>query len=135
MYTASLSIDNILNPQLISLQTEVSIREFIEVAFVQLQTGQNADPFKFTIDYFGYDYFQGNKSYLGYFIVSINGYSSSASQYWDLIINGQPSTLGMDSYLVQPDDQIELKWVTSPPKLETAAARYQSARARRTAQA
>jgi hypothetical protein len=132
MYTATLAIDNnILNPQTVNLSTEMSVRELIEATFVQLQTAQNPDPFKFTIDYFGYDYYQGVTSYLGYFIVSIGNYISSANTYWDLYVNGQPSQIGMDSRLVQPGDQVLLKWITTPPPPASMAARIQRVKARR----
>jgi hypothetical protein len=122
MYTATLAIDNILNQTAVNLQTEMTAREFFEAAFVQLQTDQNPDPFKFTIDYFGYDHYQGVTSYLGYFIVSIDQYVTSANNYWDLYVNGNPSQVGMDSYLVRPNDQVELKWITVGPEAQGVAA-------------
>ena len=131
MYTATLAIDNILAAQTIALQAEVTARELIEATFVQLQTDDNTDPFKFTIDYFGYDHYQGVTSYLGYFIVSINQYVSDANNYWDVFVNGQPSVVGMDSYLVQPGDQVELKWITTPVTAKGMAGRIQSTRTRR----
>jgi hypothetical protein len=92
------------------------VRELIEAAFVQLQSPAAPDPFIFTIDYFGYDYFQSNTGYLGYFIVSIGlkggqTYASSAASYWDLLVNNTPSALGMDSRLVAAGDQVRLEWV------------------------
>jgi hypothetical protein len=36
----------------------------VEAAFVQLQSAKPPDPFKFTIDYFGYDHFQRVTSFL-----------------------------------------------------------------------
>lgn len=131
MYTATLAIDNVLSPQTIDLQSEVTARELIEAAFVQLQTDASPDPFKFTIDYFGYDHFQGVSSYLGYFIVSINQYASGLNNYWDLFVNNNPSPLGMDSYLVQPNDLIELKWMPSTAAAKGVGARIQAVRMRR----
>jgi hypothetical protein len=117
MYTATLTIDNILGSTTVSLPAELTVRELIEAAFVQLQTAAQPDPFIFTIDYFGFDYFQGDTSYLGYFIVSIGEkggqtYASSAASYWELLVNGTPSDLGMDSRLVKPNDQVRLEWYT-----------------------
>jgi Domain of unknown function (DUF4430) len=132
MYTATLAIDNnILSAQTVSLQTEMNVRELIEATFVQLQTAQHPDPFKFTIEYYGYDYYQGILNYLGYFIVSINQYASTPSAYWDLYVNGKSSQIGMDSYLIQPNDQIELKWIITPPVPASMAARIQRVKARR----
>ncbi|SRR5258708_31531560 len=105
MYTATLAIDNILTPQTLSLQAEVTARELVEATFIQLQTDKNPDPFKFTIDYFGYDHYQGVTSYLGYFNVSVNQFVTDANNYWDLYVDGKPSQVGTDSYLVQPNDQ------------------------------
>jgi hypothetical protein len=132
MYTATLAIDNnILATQAVNLQTEMNVRELMEATFVLLQTAQNPDPFKFTLEYYGYDYFQGVTNYLGYFIVSIGTYASTANGYWDLYVNGQASTVGIDTYLVQPNDKIELKWITTPPTPTTMAARMHQAKARR----
>ncbi len=65
------TIDNLLPSTDVPLLTEMTAREFIEAAFVLLQTDANSDPFKFTIAYYGYDHHQGVTTYLGYFIVSI----------------------------------------------------------------
>jgi hypothetical protein len=135
MYTATLAIDNILNATALNLQTEMTARELIEAAFVQLQTDQNPDPFKFTIDYFGYDHYQGITSYLGYFIVSINQYVTGANNYWDLYVNGNPSQVGMDSYLVQPNDQVALKWIAVGPGAQGVAAHVQRVHTRRQSRA
>src|SRR5258708_36993377 len=94
MYTATLAIDNILTPQTLSLQAEVTARELVEATFIQLQTDKNPDPFKFTIDYFGYDHYQGVTSYLGYFNVSVNQFVTDANNYWDLYVDGKPSQVG-----------------------------------------
>ena len=65
MYTATLTIDNVLPVTTVSLPAELTVRELIEAVFVQLQTSGQPDPFLLTIDYYGYDYFQGDTSYLG----------------------------------------------------------------------
>jgi hypothetical protein len=131
MYTATLTIDNVVPTQTISLQSEMNVREFIEAAFVQLQSVTNLDPFKFTIDYFGYDYYGGNTSYLGYGVVSIGKYVSDSTNYWDLYINGKVSTLGIDSYLVQAGDRIEYKFVPVSAAATSAAARMHQFREQR----
>lgn len=131
MYTATLSIDNVLSPQTVSLQAELTARQLIEAVFVQFQTDASPDPFKFTIDYFGYDHYQGVTTYLGYFIVSINDLVSDANNYWDLVVNSKPASLGMDSYLVQPGDRVELKWITAPAASKGIAGPIQRARTRR----
>lgn len=131
MYSATLTIDNILKPQTIALQSEITARELVERTFVQLQTDQTPDPFKFTIDYFGYDHYQGVTSYLGYFIVSVDKYVSGPAAYWDLYVNGKASQVGMDSYLVQPNDDIELKWISIPTDSQGVGGRVQRVQARR----
>lgn len=131
MYSATLAIDNILKPQTIALQSEITARELVERTFVQLQTDQTPDPFKFTIDYFGYDHYQGVTSYLGYFIVSVDKYVSGPAAYWDLYVNGKASQVGMDSYLVQPNDDIELKWISIPTDSQGVGGRVQRVQARR----
>jgi hypothetical protein len=131
MYSATLAIDNILTSQTIALQCELTARELVERTFVQLQTDQTPDPFKFTVDYFGYDHYQGVTSYLGYFIVSIDKFVSGPAAYWDLYVNGTPSQVGMDSYLVQPNDNVELKWISVPTTTQGVGARVQRAQSRR----
>jgi len=120
MYTATLSIDNVLDPTPVSLQTEMTARELIEAAFVQLQTDANSDPFTLTIAYYGYDHYEGVTTYLGYFIVSIsqgaNKFVSDGNNYWELEINGAVSVDGMDSVLVEPntDEVVQHRYGRSP---------------------
>lgn len=137
MYTATLAIDNILNPTAVNLQTEMTAREFIEAAFVRLQTDASPDPFTLTIAYYGYDHYQGVTTYLGYFIVSIaqgnNKYVSDSNNYWELEINGQISQDGMDSVLVEPNTQVHLKWYSIPKADQKATARLQRIQARQKA--
>jgi hypothetical protein len=134
MYTATLSIDHVLGATAVPLATEMSVRALIEAAFVQLQTDSQPDPFYFNIEYYGYDHFQGVTTYLGYFIVSIGNskttYANGSDNYWELLINGKPADVGMDSLLVKPNDQIVLKWMAATGS-SSAAARFHRARARR----
>ena len=136
MYTATLAIDNNILPTLsLDLPAEFTARDLVEAAFIKLQTDQKPDPFKFTIDYFGYDHYQGVNSYLGYFVVSIDQYVTGASNYWDLYVNGKASAVGMDSYLVQPNDVVELKWIAVPAgPTSGVAAKVQRVQERRVAQ-
>ena len=109
------------------------------VAPLMVQTDANPDPFTLTIAYYGYDHYNGVTTYLGYFIVSINQttsqgtkkYASDANNYWELFVNGNPSTDGMDSVLVEPGDQVEFKWVPAGPAAKQPAARLQRVLARR----
>ena len=52
-------------------------------------------------------------------------YASDANNYWELFVNGNPSTDGMDSVLVEPGDQVEFKWVPAGPAAKQPAARLQ----------
>ena len=129
---SELTIDNVLtSPQTVSLQAEITARGLIEAVFVQLQSDDVYDPFSFTIDYFGYDYYQGVTTYLGYNIVSIGQYVSNAQNYWALFINGAPASTGIDSYFVQPGDQLELKWLAASAAGHSASARAQRVTERR----
>jgi len=130
-YTATLAIDNVISAQTLSLRGELTIRELIEEVFVQLQTDAVPDPFKLTVEYYGYDHFQGNKSYLGYFIVSVDKYISDMTHYWDVLVNDKPASLGIDSYLVQPGDRVELKFVAVSAAAPAAAERLKRIHARR----
>jgi len=135
MYTATLTIDNLLPSTDVPLLTEMTAREFIEAAFVLLQTDANSDPFKFTIAYYGYDHYQGVTTYLGYFIVSIGNstttYANDAANYWELFVNKELSEDGMDSVLIEPGDQVELKWITSGAGEEHPATNVRKIQARR----
>lgn len=111
MYTATLTIDTVVPKQTIQLQSEMSVRQLIEATFISLQTATVLDPFKYDIEFFGYDHYQGVTSYLGYGIVSIDDRLNNDHNYWEVVVNGKASTEGIDSFLVQAGDEIELKWV------------------------
>jgi hypothetical protein len=109
----------------------MNVRELVEATFVQLQSDALHDPFNFTIDYYGFDFFGGVSSYLGYFVVSIGKYASDANNFWDLYVNGKPAGVGIDSYAVQAGDNVELKWMPTAKMNKEMAARMERVRARR----
>jgi hypothetical protein len=119
MYSATLAIDNILDTTSVPLATEMTRVNSSKQPSSNCKPDANPDPFTLTIAYYGYDHYNGVTTYLGYFIVSINQttsqgtkkYASDANNYWELFVNGNPSTDGMDSVLVEPGDQVEFKWV------------------------
>lgn len=113
MFSATLSIgQGILAPTSVPLPTEMSARHFIEAAFGELQTAQNLDPFTITLEYYGFDNFQGNKAYLGYMLVCVSknqqSYPANSQRYWEVFVNGNPSCCGIDSLLVKPGDKVFL---------------------------
>jgi hypothetical protein len=126
MFTATFAIQNVLNAQTVNLQNEVSARELMEETFVQMQSSQTPDPFLYTIEYYGYS--QDGFGYLGYEVERINGVENGTNDnYWILYINGSFASVGMDSYLVKPNDQIEFQYINFGTVTEpTTAARLQS---------
>ncbi len=115
MYAATLSIEPFLSPVSIPLSAEMSVRTLVETAFVIQQCPKITDPFTLTIAFYGYDYSFGDKAYLGYLVVSISQggttYANSATNYWELFIDGCPSMVGMDSVMVKPGMNIEFRYV------------------------
>jgi len=135
MYTATLTIDqDILHATAVNLPSELNARQLLEVAFVQLQSDSELDPFLYEIEYYGYSQpVTGFTSYLGYEIESIGGYvNGDSDNYWMLYVNGAAATVGIDSYLVQPNDEIALQYINFGAVTDKAAAsRLQQINARR----
>ena len=79
----------------------------LEYAFVIKQTSADPDPFAFNLQYYGYSYSAQFPDYLGYEIESFATKSSgnlpnNKQFYWDLIIDGVPSSTGADTSYPNP---------------------------------
>jgi hypothetical protein len=135
MFTATFAIGTILDPQTVNLQSEISARELMEETYVQLQTAAAPDPFDYTLEYYGYS--QAGFGYLGYEIEDIDGNVNGANgSYWVFNVNGTAASVGIDSYMVQPNDAIELQYVNFGAVQDKAvAARLQHVQTLRTKRA
>jgi Domain of unknown function (DUF4430) len=136
MLTATLAIDQgILDETTVNLQSQVNARHLLEETFVQLQTADAPDPFLYEIEYYGYS--QGGFGYLGYEVEAIAGYENGVDDnYWVLWVNDEPATVGIDSYMVQPGDAVQLVYQNFAAVAKTPAAeRMKHVHERRTSRA
>jgi hypothetical protein len=56
-----------------------------------------------------YDEYAG----MGKFITSVNGISSDEENYWIFFVNDESADVGVDNYIVQQNDLIEMRFMTS----------------------
>lgn len=87
----------------------LSIPEHRELTVYELMQALSADskkPFSFQTKEF---------ISLGQFVESINGVENNPqkNQYWIYYVNGQPATIGISQYKIQPNDKIEWKFEKS----------------------
>lgn len=57
---------------------------------------------------------------LGKMITSIDGVPSQGNDYWSFYVNGKKATVGADSYLLQPGDQIRFQYETVQPSTDSS---------------
>src|SRR5579864_8992487 len=117
----------------------ISVKRVMETAFVLNQQPQpNADPFLYTIEYYGYSEDAQFPGYLGYEIEGIGnktiGILPSNSQfYWELEINGQPSQVGADTARPTPGAAVVWRYLAIPPNANSLTPRMQVIHSRRRA--
>jgi Domain of unknown function (DUF4430) len=114
---------------------EITARQVLECAFVLAQTSAQPDPFVFTLEYFGYSESQQYPGYLGYEIESIGQLANTASFYWDLLVDGVPSSHGADTTFPGPGSTVTWQYTAIPPlsgAVSPRASAIQSRRAQRT---
>lgn len=81
----------------------VSVRQLLERAFVLAQAVEDkADPFLYTIEYYGYSRSAQYPGYLGYEIESVASFASDATHYWDLQLDGVTTMTGADTTFPNP---------------------------------
>jgi hypothetical protein len=127
--------NNTLFTYTVPFRFEMTAREVLESAFMLEQNSTQPDPFVFTLEYFGYSQSQQFPGYLGYEIESIGQFANSASFYWDLLIDGQPSSHGADTTFPGPGSTVTWQYTAvAPPSsaVSPRAAAIQSRRAQRT---
>ncbi|ADB38191.1 DUF4430 domain-containing protein [Spirosoma linguale] len=82
----------------------MNVQQAMELAYVAIN---NSQQFTYALQYYG--------SY-GYLVMMINEtydsfFSSSAPYwYWELLVNGQPSSLGIDSEILNPGDEVTFQF-------------------------
>jgi hypothetical protein len=119
--------------QAVPFELKMSSRDVLERAFVILQTTASADPFFFTLQYYGYSEDAQLPGYLGYEIESFAksgvNYPNNAQFYWDLIVDGITSMSGADTSYPNPGGTVLWQY-TAMPSATTApnkrAALFQS---------
>lgn len=84
----------------------MSAKQLLERAFVLAQSAEKADPFLYTIEYFGYSQSAQFPGYLGYEIESVAGLPNNAQFFWDLMLDGVSSTSGADTTVPNPDGTV-----------------------------
>jgi hypothetical protein len=84
----------------------MNIQNALEACYNQYTVPHSQTPFMFILQYSGtYD-----NVYIGYMIVAINERQRSGWYIWNVYVNGAVINNGLDSYILQPDDLIELKY-------------------------
>jgi len=86
---------------------DMNVQEALETAFDQERTAGRL--FNFALQYFG----SFNGEYLGYLVVMIdNTYDNpnDPNDYWLFKVNGRPSPVGIDSWMVNTGDLIEFDY-------------------------
>src|SRR5580700_1167597 len=95
----------------------MDVKQIMEAAFVVAQTPAIADPFLYTVEFYGYSENPKFPGYLGYEIESIGltptGLKPTNDQYyWKLSVNGIDSQTGADTTLPAPGSTV--LWTYTP---------------------
>lgn len=110
---------------------EIDVIQIMEKAFVLSQTGQNPDPFLYTVEYYGYSEAAQYPGYLGYEIESILGKPTNQQLYWALSVNGISSTTGADTTLPSPGSKVTWTYTPIPQNPANLTARTRVVHSRR----
>jgi hypothetical protein len=111
---------------------EINVEEILERAFAANQTASKADPFTYTVGYFGYSQTAAFPGYLGYEVESINSFASNASFYWNLAVNGINSSTGIDTTFPNPGATVTLRYTAiDAPTTPAASSRTKAIQERR----
>jgi hypothetical protein len=98
----------------------LSVRSLLEHAFVESQTSASPEPFRFSLEYFGFSKTAAFHGYLGYELESIGELRSEPAAYWSFSLNGRPSDRGIDSTYPGPGDRVTFQYVTTAGTGRTA---------------
>jgi hypothetical protein len=127
------SNNNQLFEYVVPFRIGINARQVLEEAFALAQTSAAPDPFVFTIEYFGYSESTAFPGYLGYEIESIGGLANSGQFYWDLLVNGVPSTSGADTTYPNPGAVVLWQYTPIPAAPSALGNRAAVIQSRRTA--
>ena len=97
---------NLLFEYVVPFEFGISAKQLLERAFVLGQAAGKADPFLYTIEYFGYSESAQFPGYLGYEIESISRLPNNGQYFWDLMLDGVSSTSGADTTFPNPGGTI-----------------------------
>ncbi|MDC6180107.1 DUF4430 domain-containing protein [Ralstonia solanacearum] len=112
---------------------EIDVQQLLQLAFVQGQSASQPDPFSYTLDYYGYSQSAQYPGYLGYELESINAFDSDANHYWELAVNGQPSSSGIDTTFPNPGATVTFTYQTINTRHLAANSRQKAIQERRAA--
>jgi len=100
------SDNKLLFEYVVAFRMGISARQVLEEAFVLAQTSTAPDPFIFTLEFFGYSEAAQFPGFLGYEIESIGTFANNEQFFWDLLIDGVPSTSGADTTYPNPGSTV-----------------------------
>jgi len=119
----------------------VSVKQIMENAFVLNQMPPpDADPFLYTLEYYGYSEDPQFPGYLGYEIEGIGNTATGIlpnnnQYYWELLINKQSSKTGAETTYPGPGSAVLWQYVAIPPNPQNLNARTRIIHSRRAARA
>jgi Domain of unknown function (DUF4430) len=111
----------------------MTARQVLEQAFVLGQTAAQPDPFVYSLQFFGYSESVQFPGYLGYEIESIGGPTNSSQFFWDLLIDGVPSSSGADTTYPNPGATVTWQYTAVPAPPAAIATRSDVLHSRRAA--
>jgi hypothetical protein len=109
----------------------ISVKQLLERAFVLAQTSAKADPFVYTIEYFGYSQSSQFPGYLGYEIESIAELPNNAQFYWDLLLDGVSASSGADTTYPNPGGTVLWQYTAIPAEPSALPPRTATIQSRR----
>jgi hypothetical protein len=119
----------------------ITVKQVMENAFVLNQLPPpNADPFLYTLEYYGYSEDPQFLGYLGYEVEGIGNKAmgilpNNKQFYWELLINNQSSNTGADTTYPAPGSTVLWQYVAIPPTQQNLTARTKIIHKRRAARA
>jgi hypothetical protein len=123
---------SVMLDQSVPFTVGMTAREVLERAFLMAQDSDTPDPFVFTLRYYGYSQSPQFPGYLGYEIESIGQHGNSPQFFWDLLVDGVPSSTGADTTRPRPGATVAWQYTpvpATPAAVGTRAAHIQGRRA------
>jgi len=111
----------------VPFEWEMDALDLLERAFAFNQTAQSADPFIFTLRYYGYSRNAQFPGYLGYEIENFSDPRTGKpfptdKHFWELLVDGQIATVGADTMRPEPGSTVTWSYQSfenSPPSLRS----------------